>query len=157
MISFSVLSRSSAHTQGWGRRLGKILCGGEVVGLSGELGSGKTCFVRGLAQGIEVDKKAWVRSPSFTLINEYDGRVPLYHIDLYRLSGPREIEELNLREVLFSEGVSVIEWFERIPEGEIDEYLHIAINHGDGSKRQLTFTAYGHLYEEIIDQLESRN
>ncbi len=137
--------------------MGRLLRGGEIIGLSGELGSGKTCFVRGLAQGMEVDKRAWVRSPSFTLINEYDGRVPLYHIDLYRLSGASEIEELNLREVLFSEGVSVIEWFERIPEGEVDEYLHIAFNHRDSSKRQLTFAAYGRRYEEIIDKLKRKS
>lgn len=153
MNSFSVLSRSSTQTQGWGRRLGRLLRGEEIIGLSGELGSGKTCFVRGLAQGMEVDKRAWVRSPSFTLINEYDGRVPLYHIDLYRLSGASEIEGLDLREVFFSQGVSVVEWFERLPEGEVEEYLHIAFEYGDGSRRHLTFTAYGSRYEELVGQL----
>jgi tRNA threonylcarbamoyladenosine biosynthesis protein TsaE len=156
MKSFSVLSRSTTQTQAWGRRVGRLLKGGEIIGLSGELGSGKTCFVRGLAQGLEVDKKAWVRSPSFTLINEYDGRLPLYHIDLYRLEGVNEIEELNLREVLFSEGVSVIEWVERLPEAEIDELLGVAFSHGKGSQRQLDFTANGSHYEEIINQLKRR-
>ena len=133
--------------------MGWLLRGGEIIGLSGELGTGKTCFVRGLAQGMEVDKRAWVRSPSFTLINEYDGRVPLYHIDLYRLSGAAEIEGLDLREVFFSQGVSVVEWFERLPEGEVEEYLHIAFEHGDGSRRHLTFRAYGGRYEELVGQL----
>ncbi len=103
-----------------------------------------------------MDKKAWVRSPTFTLINEYDGRLPLYHIDLYRLAGVNEIEELNLREVLFSEGVSVIEWVERLSEAEIDELLGVAFSHGKGSQRQLDFTANGSHYEEIINQLKRR-
>ncbi len=88
--------------------MGRLLGGGEIIGLTGELGSGKTCFVKGLAQGVDVDKGAWVRSPTFTLINEYDGRVPLFHVDLYRISSMREMEELSLRELLYSEGVSVI-------------------------------------------------
>ncbi len=151
-----VLSRSSAQTQSWGRKLGRLLGGGEIIGLTGELGSGKTCFVRGLAQGVDVDKGAWVRSPSFTLINEYDGRVPLFHVDLYRISSMREMEELSLRELLYSEGVSVIEWFERLPEDEVEEYLQINFDHEDGNKRQLTFTAHGRRYEEIVRKLESR-
>jgi len=156
MKSFRILSRSSAQTQSWGRKLGRLLGGGEIIGLTGELGSGKTCFVRGLAQGVDVDKGAWVRSPSFTLINEYDGRVPLFHVDLYRISSMREMEELSLRELLYSEGVSVIEWFERLPEDEVEEYLQINFDHEDGNKRQLTFTAHGRRYEEIVRKLESR-
>lgn len=136
--------------------MGRLLGGGEIIGLTGELGSGKTCFVRGLAQGVDVDKGAWVRSPSFTLINEYDGRVPLFHVDLYRISSMREMEELSLRELLYSEGVSVIEWFERLPEDEVEEYLQINFDHEDGNKRQLTFTAHGRRYEEIVRKLESR-
>ncbi|MCH6545631.1 MAG: tRNA (adenosine(37)-N6)-threonylcarbamoyltransferase complex ATPase subunit type 1 TsaE [Deltaproteobacteria bacterium] len=136
-----------------GKEVGEAPRGGEIIGLTGELGSGKTCFVRGLAQGVDVDKGAWVRSPSFTLINEYDGRVPLFHVDLYRLSSVREIEELSLRECFFSDGVSVIEWFERLPEDEVDEYLRIHFEHEDGNKRKLTFTAHGRRYEEIVEKL----
>ena len=153
MKSFRALSRSTAQTQSWGRKLGWLLGGGEIIGLTGELGSGKTCFVRGLAQGLDVDKGAWVRSPSFTLINEYDGRVPLFHVDLYRLSSVTEIEELSLRECFFSDGVSVIEWFERLPEDEVDEYLRIHFEHEDGNKRKLTFTTHGSRYEEIVEKL----
>ncbi len=133
--------------------MGNLLTGGETIGLTGELGSGKTCFVRGLAEGVEVDQRAWVRSPSFTLVNEYDGRLPLYHIDLYRISSAREVEELNLREYLFSDEVSVIEWFDRLPEGEVEEFLHIAFNHEDKNRRRLTFTGHGRLYEGIVDRL----
>ena len=153
MRSFSVISRSSTQTRGWGRKLGSLLNGGETIGLTGDLGSGKTCFVRGLAEGVDVDQRAWVRSPSFTLINEYDGRLPLFHIDLFRVSSAREVEELNLREYLFSDVVSVVEWFDRLPEGEVEEYLHIAFEHADRNRRRLIFTGHGHLYEGIVDQL----
>ncbi len=154
MRSFSAISRSSLETRGWGKKLGRLLLkGGEIIGLTGELGSGKTCFVRGLAEGLEVGEEAWIRSPSFTLINEYDGRLPIYHIDLYRVSSQREMEELNLREYLFSEGVSVVEWFDHLPLKEVEEYLHVAFAYANGNKRKLTFTAYGNLYEEIITGL----
>ena len=89
MVSWSVLSCSPRQTMSWGARLGKLLEGGEIIALIGELGAGKTCFVRGVTRGVEVDKDAWIRSPSFTLINEYHGRLPVYHIDLYRIETSR--------------------------------------------------------------------
>lgn len=156
MISFSVRSGSAAQTRSWGRKLGRALKGGEILGLSGELGSGKTCFVRGMTEGLEVGKEAWIRSPTFTLINEYHGRLPIYHIDLYRINRGGELEELNLREYLFSEGVSAIEWFEHFPEGEIEEYLHIGFAHAGGNKRKLTFTAHGQHYEKLAERLKAQ-
>ena len=135
--------------------MGRLLRGGEIIGLSGELGSGKTCFVRGIAEGLGVGKEAWVRSPTFTLINEYDGRLPLYHIDLYRIGGAKELEELNLRDYLFSDGVAVVEWFEHLPKGEVDEYLRIDFEHGGGNDRKLAFAAYGRRYEKIIEDLKA--
>ncbi len=153
MKSLSILSRSPAQTHRWGRRLGKLLKGGEIIGLSGQLGSGKTCFVRGMAEGLKVGKEAWIRSPSFTLINEYSGRLPVYHIDLYRVSSEREMEGLNLREYLFSGGVSVVEWFEHLSPQEVEEYLHVDFAYANSSKRKLMFKAYGNRYEEIIKGL----
>ena len=137
----------------WGSRLGRLLKGGEIVALIGELGSGKTCFVRGVTQGLEVGKEAWIRSPSFTLINEYDGRLPVYHIDLYRVEGRAQLEGLNLREYLYSDGVSLIEWFEHLPADEVDEFLEVRVAYVDGNRRQLTFSPHGQRYEEIIEGL----
>jgi tRNA threonylcarbamoyladenosine biosynthesis protein TsaE len=151
--SFTVVSHSAAQTRAWGRKLGRLLKGGEIIGLSGELGSGKTCFARGVAEGAGVGKEAWIRSPTFTLINEYDGRLPVYHVDLYRIGNARELEELNLREYLFSDGASVVEWFEHLPAGEIDEWLQIDFTHAGGSRRGLTFAAHGRQYVEIIEAL----
>ena len=138
----------------WGRKLGKLVQGGEIIGLVGELGAGKTCFVRGVAEGLEVGKRAWIRSPTFTLINEYDGRLAVYHIDLYRVGTQEGIESLNLRECLYADGVSLIEWFEYLPAGEFDEYLELRIAHGGGAKRELTFLAHGERYEMILEGLK---
>ena len=156
MASWSTLTRSPRQTKNWGKRLGRHLQAGEVVGLIGELGTGKTCFARGLAEGLEVGREAWIRSPTFTLINEYHGRLPVYHIDLYRVGSPGELEGLNLREYLYSDGVSVIEWFEKVPASEVEEFLELKFAHANGSKRELTFTPHGERYERIIDRLKNK-
>ncbi|HEY3302278.1 MAG TPA: tRNA (adenosine(37)-N6)-threonylcarbamoyltransferase complex ATPase subunit type 1 TsaE [Candidatus Binatia bacterium] len=155
MKSFSLISHSAAQTHAWGKKLGRLFKGGEIIGLTGALGSGKTCFARGVAEGAGVGKEAWIRSPTFTLINEYDGRLPIYHIDLYRIGNARELEELNLREYLFSDGASVVEWFEHLPPGEIDEWLEIDFEHRSGHERRLTFTAHGRQYEKILERIQN--
>jgi tRNA threonylcarbamoyladenosine biosynthesis protein TsaE len=154
MTPWVVLSTSTRMTMDLGRRLANLVQGGEIIGLRGELGTGKTTFVRGFCAGIEVSHKAWVRSPTFTLINEYQGRLPVYHIDLYRIGRAEEIDALNLREYLYSDGVSLIEWIERLPADEIEEYLDVSLAHRDKSKRQVTFTARGEHYEAIVEQLK---
>lgn len=155
MTAWGLLSISARITMSFGRSLAKLVKGGEIVGLRGELGTGKTTFVRGFCEGIEVSQKAWVRSPTFTLINEYQGRLPVYHIDLYRIARAEEIEALNLRDYLYSDGVSLIEWIERLPADELDEYLEVSLAHRSESKRQVAFTAHGARYEAILEQLKS--
>jgi tRNA threonylcarbamoyladenosine biosynthesis protein TsaE len=137
----------------WGKKLGRLVQGGEIIGLVGELGAGKTCFVRGFAAGIGVGKEAWVRSPTFTLINEYNGRLPVYHIDLYRVGQREQQVGLNLREYLYDDGVSLIEWFEYLPADEVDEYLEIKIAHLSGAQRELTFIAHGERYQMLLKGL----
>jgi len=156
MNSFSVVTHSDPETRRWGTRLARLLCGGEIIGLIGELGAGKTCFVRGVAEGLEVSKNAWIRSPSFTLINEYEGRLPIYHIDLYRMGSREETEGLNLREYLYGDGVSLVEWFEHLPAEEADEYLELRIFHAGSNRRKLNFTAHGERYERIIEGLRAK-
>ena len=154
MGSWTVVTKSTRQTMGWGRKLARVVQGGEIIGLFGELGTGKTCFVRGFAAGLEVGKDAWIRSPTFTLINEYHGRLPIYHIDLYRIGERHELEGLNLREYLYSDGVSLIEWFEKLPVAEADEFLEIRMAHGGASKRQLTFVSHGERYEKIVQKFK---
>jgi tRNA threonylcarbamoyladenosine biosynthesis protein TsaE len=153
MASWRVLTRSPRQTMSWGAKLGKLLQGGEIIALIGEFGTGKTCFVRGVTQGLDVGSDAWIRSPTFTLINEYHGRLPVYHIDLYRVETRSQLEGLNLREYLYSDGVSLIEWFEHLPAGEADEHLEVALAYDDGNRRQLTFRSHGQRYEEIVEEL----
>ncbi len=153
MGGWTIVTTSPRQSQSLGRNLGKLVQGGEIIGLIGEFGAGKTSFVRGFAQGIEVAAGTWVRSPTFTLINEYSGRLPVYHIDLYRVGKQEELETLNLREYLYGDGVSLIEWFEFLPSHEVDEYLELRIAHGGGNKRELTFVAHGKRYEVLLQAL----
>ena len=155
-MQWAVISRSAEHTRLLATTLGRLLQGGEIVGLVGELGTGKTCFVRGLTEGLEVSRETWIRSPTFTLVNEYQGRLPIYHIDLYRIESTGELEELNLREYLYSNGVSLVEWFEYFPAGEVDDHLEIELAYREGSERQLTFSPHGARYDELVKALQQK-
>lgn len=106
-----VQSSSPDESISFAERLGSLLRAGDLILLAGDLGAGKTTLTRGLAAGLGV-KERYITSPTFTLINEYEGRVPLYHVDLYRMSGEGEVAGLGLED-LFSQGVLVVEWAER--------------------------------------------
>lgn len=137
----TIRSGSPEETEHIGRRLGEICRGGEVIGLIGPLGAGKTCLVRGVAAGLDIES-SHVRSPSFTLIAEHRGRLPLFHIDLYRLDTV-SIDELWLREYLFGSGVAVVEWFDRLPRPVAEEELQITFRFGDREGRVLTLEPRG--------------
>jgi tRNA threonylcarbamoyladenosine biosynthesis protein TsaE len=104
-------SESARHTRALGARLGEVLTPGDVVLLSGELGAGKTVFTQGIGEGLGVTSP--INSPTFTLLKEYDGRVPLYHFDLYRIEDPEELFDLGFDQYFGGEGVCVVEWAER--------------------------------------------
>jgi tRNA threonylcarbamoyladenosine biosynthesis protein TsaE len=129
-----------------------MLRGGDVIALSGELGSGKTTLVRGLAQGMGFDSKE-VSSPSFTLVNEYEGPLPLFHIDLYRLEGESALREIGYEEYVSEAGVAVIEWADRIPHAVPDESLWITLRYRDSERREIVMQAQGVRYEKIIEEL----
>jgi tRNA threonylcarbamoyladenosine biosynthesis protein TsaE len=132
----SQITHSESETIAAGRELGATLSAGETVLLFGDLGAGKTAFVRGLAEGLGIDASE-VTSPTFTLVQEYrGGRLPLIHADLYRLNDTREIDELGLEEVAAG-AVLAIEWAEklsRIP----DQAIEVRISHGSAEERSLT-------------------
>ena len=109
-----VITNSAQETINLGKQLGRYLKAGDILGLIGELGSGKTTLVKGIAQGLGVKDKEDVSSPSFVLIKEYLGRIPLFHLDLYRLDDIVDIERLGVEEYLFDEGVCAIEWAEKM-------------------------------------------
>ncbi|MDR0378083.1 MAG: tRNA (adenosine(37)-N6)-threonylcarbamoyltransferase complex ATPase subunit type 1 TsaE [Spirochaetaceae bacterium] len=108
-----VISGSPEETSAAGERLAESLKPGSVVALRGKLGAGKTCFTKGIARFLGIEEE--VTSPTYTIVSEYDGKIPLYHIDAYRLNGDDDFSALGGEEILSGGGVSVIEWSERIP------------------------------------------
>jgi tRNA threonylcarbamoyladenosine biosynthesis protein TsaE len=143
---------SAEETKTVAAGLARLVTPGTVIGLTGDLGAGKTCFVKGLAAGLGIDEND-VYSPTFTLIAEhYKGRLPLYHIDLYRLEGG-EIEGLGLEEYLFGQGITVIEWFQFLPGDVVTEYLLLSLTITGEETRVLTMTALGGRYEQVLRQL----
>jgi len=134
----TITTHSQSETADVGQRLASTLVPGSVLLLIGDLGAGKTAFVRGLAEGLGVPPGD-VSSPTFTLMQEYrGGRIPLIHVDLYRLNDAREIDELGLEE-LGLDSVLAIEWAEKLPR-PIAGAVEVRIDHGDGDERQLTIT-----------------
>jgi len=148
--TLTIHSHSEGETRASGVRLARYVRGGELIGLVGELGAGKTCFVRGLAEGLGIAPQK-VRSPTFTLVNEYSGgRLPLYHIDLYRLL-PSPVDRMALREYFYGDGVCVVEWFERL--GEESPHLRIQFTFVGARERTLVAQAHGAQYDALLDAL----
>jgi tRNA threonylcarbamoyladenosine biosynthesis protein TsaE len=146
MRRYEVETACPAETEALGERLGRAAEGGEVVGLEGELGAGKTCFVRGLARGLGADPDA-VASPTFVIATEYrGGRHPLHHVDLYRLEPPLS-DALFLREVLYGAGVAAVEWFDRLLPACADDALRVTLRHADGERRTIRLAAHGARHE----------
>jgi len=132
-------SRSERDTAAIGREIGSTLVAGDVVLLHGDLGAGKTAFVRGLAEGLGVPGDE-VSSPTFTLVQEYrGGRLPLFHVDLYRLTDPREIDDLGLDEIA-EDGVLAIEWAERHPRPPRG-VVRVRIDHAGEMERRIVIEA----------------
>jgi tRNA threonylcarbamoyladenosine biosynthesis protein TsaE len=141
------------ETRAAARRVAARLTGGERVALAGELGAGKTAFVRGLAEGLGISPGV-VRSPSFTLVLPYEGgRLPLYHIDLFRLA-PSALDRLALREYLYGSGVCAIEWFERLGE-PLTDGLEITLTFVGPEVRRLVAVARGVRYHPLLDALKA--
>lgn len=133
-----VVSHSEDQTVALAEKLTPFLRPGSVIVLTGELGAGKTVFVRGLAKGLGIDENL-VNSPSFTIVNEYTGgKFPLYHFDLYRIGDPSELYEIGWNDYLGRDGIVVVEWGERA-EGHLPEgYYHVMFATVDESDRQIT-------------------
>ena len=128
------ITTGEAETTAAGASLAASLRAGDVVLLYGELGAGKTAFTRGLAQGLGVDSEE-VSSPTFTIVQEYRGRLPLYHVDLYRLE-EKEVDDLGLEELVLGDGVVVIEWAERWRQRP-DDVIEVRLEHVDDDHRRL--------------------
>lgn len=143
-----MITKTERETIKLGERIGKQLNPGDVVALFGSLGSGKTTLTRGIARGIGV-KPNEVSSPSFVLVKEYQGRLPVYHIDLYRLAQPAAIEREGFDDYLYNDGVTVIEWAEKMGELLPPEYLRINLEIKSENSRQINLIAVGKKYKKL--------
>lgn len=147
-----LVSHSPEETQKIGVYIGKLALPGDIFLLVGRLGTGKTCLTQGIAHGLNI--KEYALSPSFVIVRELYGRLPLYHIDLFRLDHIEEIEELGLDDYLYGKGVCVVEWAEKGLSVLPTEYLLIQIDFLSDTERSFRFKPRGKRYLAILDQLK---
>ena len=134
------------ETKALGVYLGRRARGGDVITCSGPLGAGKTTLVQGFAEGLGISSAVYVRSPTFTLVNEYQGPVPLYHLDFYRLESPNEVWDLGFEEYLESEGVVIVEWADKFPTLFPASPLQVRIEITPSERRTVQCTSHGDTY-----------
>ncbi len=147
-------THSHDETLSLGKDIGKMLNAGTIIALTGDLGSGKTSFVQGLAKGLDVSEKYYITSPTFTLINEYPGRCRLFHVDLYRIEDLLELEELGFYEILDSDSVTAIEWADRLMDDFPSDYIDMKFKILNDESRMINITAYGRENINVIEKLK---
>jgi tRNA threonylcarbamoyladenosine biosynthesis protein TsaE len=154
-LILKLISDSREQTLEVGRLIGAILERGDIVALIGELGSGKTCLTQGMAKGLGVEENVPVVSPTFTLINEYPGKIPLIHLDVYRLSGPRDLEDMGYEEYFEGGGIVVIEWAEKIRDILPAKTLFISMRYIDENTREMILEGPGEKIRKLEQLLDS--
>lgn len=142
------ISHSENQTRRLGARMANLLQPGDVLGLVGDLGSGKTRWVQGVCQGLGVTEP--VVSPTFTLVNEYQGRWPIYHIDLYRLTTASEVLTFGLEDYLSGPGISLIEWAEGANQFLPPDHLIVELYHLEETKRRIVFRPHGQRFINVL-------
>ncbi|MBI4497336.1 MAG: tRNA (adenosine(37)-N6)-threonylcarbamoyltransferase complex ATPase subunit type 1 TsaE [Chloroflexi bacterium] len=155
-MTLTLETSSPEQTAAVGIALGRLVQPGDVLLLQGPLGAGKTQLTQGLAQGVGIPEE--VTSPTFILVNEYrTGRLPLYHVDLYRIERVEEATDLGLDEYFFGPGVTVVEWADRAPAAMPDEHLLVELRYVSGQEtdRRLRLTPRGERYEQLLAALKA--
>jgi tRNA threonylcarbamoyladenosine biosynthesis protein TsaE len=148
-----IVLRNIKETIRFGAQLGALVEKGDIVALTGQLGAGKTTFIKGIAKGVGVKDPQHVNSPSFVILKEHRGRIPLYHFDVYRLDDPQDMDTVGYKDFFYGDGASVIEWADKIRELLPHEYLDIELTvEGKGSRR-MSIVARGKRYEDILKRL----
>ena len=155
MEFLDLVTSSASETQELGMRIGELSREGDVILLVGNLGAGKTCLTQGIAWGLGI--KEYAMSPSFVLIREYQGRLPLYHIDFYRIDRIEEVQDLGLEDYLCGEGVSVVEWAEKGMDIMPGEHLLINMRYISPRRRGLRIQPRGQRYIEMLKELHRAN
>lgn len=143
---------SAAATEALGELLGHAFTGGEAIALVGALGAGKTCLVRGMARGLGISAEN-VASPTFTVIHEYAGRLPMVHVDLFRIAPSEALNELGLEEYLGSAAITVIEWADKTLALLPREHLRITMEHLGGDQRLISLSPVGRRYQALVGEI----
>jgi len=152
-----ITTRSAAETRKLGQIIGIRIDRSMRIALTGDLGSGKTVFVQGLAKGLDVSEQYYITSPTFTLINEYPGRHPLLHVDLYRIEHLDELGEIELEEVLEQNAVIAVEWAEKLSRAMLADHLKLQFKLISDEIRQIDIFAYGQASANLIEALQNSN
>jgi len=157
MVIFNYISESPSSTESLGEKIGNVIEAGSVIALKGELGCGKTLFTRGICRGLGVPLRT-VNSPTFVLINEYSGRLPVFHLDLYRLSSEEDAMELGLADYFnrAAEGVMIIEWAEKIMNLLPNDRLLVEFKRLSARRRQITMSAKGSRFTSILQGFKTK-
>ena len=147
-----ITTKSAEETVALGKFLGGKVQAGWVIGLSGDLGAGKTTFARGLAEGAGADP-AGVTSPTFTFLHVYAGRIPVYHLDLYRLDSEAQVRDLGVDEYVGGDGVAVVEWFENVPGFLPPSRIEAQLNVTNADERTILFRGTSPEWDALIGSL----
>ena len=146
-----ILSSSPETTSVLGRKLGSICKPGDVICLAGDLGAGKTTMVQAIAAGAGVDHREYVNSPTFAILHEYGGPIPIYHMDFYRLGSSEDIVELGLEDYFYGDGLTLIEWFERAADLLPDSVLYVELSYINESSREISLTSDSPSWQKKIE------
>ncbi|MBU4262919.1 MAG: tRNA (adenosine(37)-N6)-threonylcarbamoyltransferase complex ATPase subunit type 1 TsaE [Proteobacteria bacterium] len=147
--SVNLILDNLAKTVHFGRHLGNMARAGDIFTLSGDLGSGKTTLTQAIGQGLAVPTDCFITSPTFSLLHEYPGRIPLYHMDLYRLASADEVAELGFEDYLYGNGLTVIEWPDRLQDLMPADRLDIHLTWTCENSRLAVLTAYGNMVPRL--------
>ncbi len=151
-MQFSFSTKSHEETVNAGRSLGRLVETGCVVGLIGDLGAGKTCFMKGVANGLNGVPEKEVTSPTFTILQAYEGVVPLYHFDAYRLEGGEDLDDIGFDDYAYGQGVSFIEWADNISKAIPEERMLIEIKLTGDENRFFKCSAQGEKHEAVLNK-----
>jgi tRNA threonylcarbamoyladenosine biosynthesis protein TsaE len=154
-FNYQVSTDSVEDTKILGERVGLIVNSGLILALTGNLGSGKTSFVQGLARGLNVPENYYITSPTYTLINEYPGRHRLFHVDLYRIGDPTDFEDLGLYDIFATKGIVAIEWADRLANDLLTEYVAVEFEMSNRDSRNILLTAYGRDETNLLKKLRN--
>lgn len=148
-----IITHDPDETKEIGRKLGELLTAGDIVCLNGDLGAGKTTLTQAITIGLDVDD--YVTSPTFTIINEYDGRYPVYHMDVYRIEDVDEMYDLGYEEYFYANGVTIVEWASIIEDILPDKRINITIKAGkEANEREISIYGNGGKYNSMVENLK---